>query len=440
MNLPLTAPALRETRPRVAVIGAGPGGLASAMMLAAAGARVTLYERDDVVGGRTRTLTAPGGYRFDLGPTFFLYPRILSEIFAACGASLEQEVELRQLDPQYRLVFEGSESIDATPDMDRMEAEIARLSPGDARGLRPFLAENRRKLEAFRPVLERALPRQGGPKVVYSSQNIEWSARPTLFSIGLKRPGGDQLVEATRLLEAGFARRADLVLSISDLEGNLIAAESGRPVHYVPPVSDLALGGPPAHRAYAQAAREARCRYAALMGSAYWPNVEGFFTAFPESLGFLAQDEQVWVAGSLGPALQDDPRYGDYKSVNDARLRAWGYVPDGDKPAFFAGASCVIVPVSSGAGAKLKTADALASGLPVVITPHALEGYGPLVQDALGQGVYVADTPQAFRGLVRQAMREGLPGCAPEVRRRLGFDRMADTLRPLYEGLLDGAA
>ena len=92
MNLPLTAPALRESRPRVAVIGAGPGGLASAMQLAAAGARVTLYERDAVVGGRTRTLTAPGGYRFDLGPTFFLYPRILSEIFATCGASLEQEV------------------------------------------------------------------------------------------------------------------------------------------------------------------------------------------------------------------------------------------------------------------------------------------------------------------------------------------------------------
>ena len=63
---------------------------------------------------------------------------------------------MRQLDPQYRLVFEGSESIDATPDMARMEAEIARLCPADARGLRPFLAENRRKLEAFRPVLERA--------------------------------------------------------------------------------------------------------------------------------------------------------------------------------------------------------------------------------------------------------------------------------------------
>jgi phytoene desaturase len=159
MNAPLSSPALHRVRPRIAVIGAGPGGLAAAMLLAASGARVTVYEKDGVVGGRTRTLTTPDGYRFDLGPTFFLYPRILREIFRHCGAELEQEVELKRLDPQYRLVFEetgGAKAIDASPDIDRMEAEIAKLAPEDARGLRAFMAENRAKLNAFRPVLERA--------------------------------------------------------------------------------------------------------------------------------------------------------------------------------------------------------------------------------------------------------------------------------------------
>ena len=98
-------PSLTQTRPHVAVIGAGPGGLAAAMLLASSGVRVTVFEKDNVVGGRTRTVTAPGGYRFDIGPTFFLYPRILAEIFAACGARLEDEVDLIRLDPQYRLVF-----------------------------------------------------------------------------------------------------------------------------------------------------------------------------------------------------------------------------------------------------------------------------------------------------------------------------------------------
>ncbi len=152
-------PHLAPSRRHVAVIGAGPGGLAAAMQLAAAGARVTVFEKDAVVGGRSRTLETPEGFRFDLGPTVVLDPRILAEIFASCGARLEDEVELVKLDPHYRLQFEGGPTIEATSDVARMEAEIARLNPADAAGLRPWLAENRRKLHAFKPVLERAFGR-----------------------------------------------------------------------------------------------------------------------------------------------------------------------------------------------------------------------------------------------------------------------------------------
>ncbi|WP_230530358.1 phytoene desaturase family protein [Microvirga roseola] len=141
---------------RVAIVGAGPGGLAAAMLLAREGVPVTVFEREPAVGGRTRTIQAPGGYRFDIGPTFFLYPRILKDIFEACGERLEDHVELRRLDPQYHLVFEGGGEIRATNDLARLEQEIARIAPDDARNVRRFLADNREKLEAFRPVLEQA--------------------------------------------------------------------------------------------------------------------------------------------------------------------------------------------------------------------------------------------------------------------------------------------
>jgi phytoene desaturase len=155
MNAPLAAPALKAPRTRVAIIGAGPGGLAAAMLLAARGVQVTVYEKDKVVGGRTRTMATPEGYRFDLGPTFFLYPRVIAEIFESVGTRLEEEVKLLRVDPLYRLFFEDAASIDATADPARMEAEIAKLCPEDAKGFRPFIAENRAKLEAFRPVLEK---------------------------------------------------------------------------------------------------------------------------------------------------------------------------------------------------------------------------------------------------------------------------------------------
>ncbi|WP_073327820.1 phytoene desaturase family protein [Wenxinia saemankumensis] len=139
---------------RVVVVGAGPGGLASAMLLAAAGADVTLIEKEDRVGGRTGAI-AEDGFTFDIGPTFFLYPEVLREIFAACGRELDDYVELRRLDPMYRLQFEDGRRIDATHDPERLAAEVARIDAGDAGRIQAYLDENRRKFDSFRPILQR---------------------------------------------------------------------------------------------------------------------------------------------------------------------------------------------------------------------------------------------------------------------------------------------
>lgn len=138
---------------RVVIVGAGPGGLAVAMLLAKAGLAVTVVEKQPRVGGRTSQLEGDG-YRFDLGPTFFLYPQILEEIFTAAGRDLHREVPMKKLDPQYRLVFGAGGELLCTPDVERMVAEIARFSPADATGFRRFLADNRVKLEKFAPCLQ----------------------------------------------------------------------------------------------------------------------------------------------------------------------------------------------------------------------------------------------------------------------------------------------
>lgn len=124
------------------------------MLLAKAGVRVTLLERRNQVGGRTSSIRAEG-FTFDLGPTFFLYPAILEEIFAACGMDLHERIKLIRLDPQYHLVFEAGGEMRATPDVARMQQEVSRLSPADARNLPRFLTDNRRKFAAFKPILQR---------------------------------------------------------------------------------------------------------------------------------------------------------------------------------------------------------------------------------------------------------------------------------------------
>jgi len=142
---------------RVIIIGAGPGGLATALLLAKAGADVTILEKQPRVGGRTSVIESDG-YRFDLGPTFFLYPQILQEIFQEVGRDLFKEVPMTRLDPQYRLTFGAGGELNATSDLERMVTEIARLSPADGPQFRKFMAYNRVKLEKFAPCLQVPFP------------------------------------------------------------------------------------------------------------------------------------------------------------------------------------------------------------------------------------------------------------------------------------------
>jgi phytoene desaturase len=137
----------------VLIVGAGPGGLATAILLAKAGLDVTVLEKQPRAGGRTSAIEGEG-YRFDLGPTFFLYPQILQEIFQAVGRDLFKEVPMTRLDPQYRLVFGAGGELLCTSDVERMVAEIAKLAPADAPEFRRFMADNRVKLEKFAPCLQ----------------------------------------------------------------------------------------------------------------------------------------------------------------------------------------------------------------------------------------------------------------------------------------------
>ncbi|WP_396272555.1 phytoene desaturase family protein [Granulicella arctica] len=138
---------------QVVIVGAGPGGLAAAMLLAKSGVKVTIVEKRDQVGGRTSTWEQ-NGFKFDIGPTFFLYPRVLKEIFASAGYDLDQEVPMKRLDPQYRLVFGAGGELLATPDVEKMVKAIGAISPDDAVRFRTFLTVNRTKLEKFLPFLQ----------------------------------------------------------------------------------------------------------------------------------------------------------------------------------------------------------------------------------------------------------------------------------------------
>ncbi len=128
-------------RPHAVVIGAGIGGLASAMRLGAKGYRVTVVDRLDVPGGRGSALWRDG-HRFDLGPTIVTVPQLFQELWTTCGRRFEDDVDLVPLDPFYEIRWPDGARFRACGDTERMREEVRRLSPGDVTGYDRFLADS----------------------------------------------------------------------------------------------------------------------------------------------------------------------------------------------------------------------------------------------------------------------------------------------------------
>ena len=137
----LTAAALRpdhENRPHAVVIGSGFGGLAAAIRLGARDYRVTVLERLEEPGGRA-SVFRQGGFTFDAGPTIVTAPFLLEELWALCGKRFADDVELRAMDPFYRIRFHDGATFDYRGEPGAMRAEIARFAPDDVAGYDRFM-------------------------------------------------------------------------------------------------------------------------------------------------------------------------------------------------------------------------------------------------------------------------------------------------------------
>jgi diapolycopene oxygenase len=127
---------------RVGVVGGGLGGLSAAAVLAAQGHQVTVFERNEWLGGKAAELRRDG-FRFDMGPTIMMLPSAWRRVFAAAGRTLEDEVELVRLDPQWRCFYPDGGTLDLWAGADQMKSELESFAPGSAAGYESFLEHSR---------------------------------------------------------------------------------------------------------------------------------------------------------------------------------------------------------------------------------------------------------------------------------------------------------
>lgn len=138
----------------IIIIGAGPGGLAAAMLLANGGYNVTIYEKNNYVGGRNGAVLLDG-FKFDIGPTFFMMINVLEEIFERSGKKLSDYVKLTELDPMYKLSFDGGKrNFYPSRDKKTMKKNIEDFSPGSFPSYEKYMDKEGKKYQKLIPCLQ----------------------------------------------------------------------------------------------------------------------------------------------------------------------------------------------------------------------------------------------------------------------------------------------
>ncbi len=131
----------------IAIIGGGLGGLATACLLAASGNKVTLFEKNEQLGGRAAVLNIDG-FTFDMGPSWYLMPEFFEHFFSLLGERTEDYYSLQRLEPSYRIFFKGQKKqIDFYGELTRDLETLEELEPGCSAQLRAYLETARIQYE-----------------------------------------------------------------------------------------------------------------------------------------------------------------------------------------------------------------------------------------------------------------------------------------------------
>ena len=154
---------------RVAVIGAGVGGLACAIRLSHAGHAVTVFEQGPAAGGKCGRVES-GGFTWDSGPSLLTMPWVLQALFADTGAPLAEEIELLRVEPVTRYTFADGSQLDLSADLPRALEALEAWSPGSGADWVRFLGTCAGMWRASEPFLTGPppwpprRPKPGGPR------------------------------------------------------------------------------------------------------------------------------------------------------------------------------------------------------------------------------------------------------------------------------------
>jgi len=136
----------KSIKKSIIILGAGFGGLAAAALLAKDGHQVTVLEKNEQPGGRASSLSS-NGFRFDMGPSWYMMPEVFEKFFAEFNKSPSDYFKLLPLKPHYRVFFGDKTQLDVTGDVQKDSKTFEKLEPGFTKKFDQYLAESKLKYD-----------------------------------------------------------------------------------------------------------------------------------------------------------------------------------------------------------------------------------------------------------------------------------------------------
>lgn len=251
----------------------------------------------------------------------------------------------------------------------------------------------------------------GAQRIVYSSHNIEYEMKDEMIAAlpSVDKIRRKEIVEEIKRIEMEWAKLADIVIAVTESDARKLQDMGAHRVVIAhnginpPETSSSALKS--LRRHYRRSGIEKSLLF---VGSGHPPNWFGFLETMSTGLGFIPHNARIVVAGGvrwlMGDYLDKQPRY--IKTCFYKRVEVLGVVSESRLGAAVQLADVIILPITTGGGSNLKTAEAIASGKHVVATRYAMRGYE---QYETLPGVHVASTPAEFRTMVTMALEAESP-------------------------------
>lgn len=122
----------------VIIIGSGFSSLAASCYLAKAGYDVTVFEKNETIGGRARQLKKDG-FTFDIGPTWYWMPDVFERFFSDFNKKPSDYYTLKKLNPAYSVYFGKDDYITIEDTLNKIAIAFEKEEPGSSKKLNKFI-------------------------------------------------------------------------------------------------------------------------------------------------------------------------------------------------------------------------------------------------------------------------------------------------------------